>query len=137
MDTIKAGLSEAERDVLRGLWDHGPGTVRQVMQLLTERGRRWTYSTVATLLRRLEAKGYAASQTIDSVLVYRAALSRDDLLEQRLKDAAVELCDGAEVPLVFLALVQGNRFSAQELDRIQRIIEAARENQGRSPKPKS
>jgi BlaI family penicillinase repressor len=136
MDEIKASLSEAEREALRALWDHGPGTVRQIMELLGERGRGWVYSTVATLLRRLEGKGYSASETVGGSLVYRAALSREDLLERRLKDAAVELCDGAEAPLVFLALVQGNRFTAEELDRIQRIIDEARKRRGGPAKAK-
>lgn len=129
MDEIKAGLSDAEREALRALWDHGPGTVRTLMELMAERGRRWAYSTVATLLRRLEHKGYAASEPAGGSLVYRAAISRDDLLDRRLKDAAVELCDGAAAPLV-LALVQGNRFTSEELDRIRGIIDEARKGQG-------
>jgi BlaI family transcriptional regulator, penicillinase repressor len=128
MDEIKAGLSEAEREALRALWDHGPGTVRQIMELITARGRRWAYSTVATLLRRLESKGYSASESVAGSLVYRAALSREDLLDRRLKDAAIELCDGEAAPLV-LALVQGNQFSADELDRIRQIIDEARKGQ--------
>jgi BlaI family penicillinase repressor len=135
MDKIKAGLSDAEREALRILWDYGPGTVRRLMELLVERGHRWAYSTVATLLRRLEGKGYSASESVGGSLVYRATLSREDLLERRLKDAAVELCDGAEAPLVFLALVQGNRFTTAELDRIRQIIDDAKKREGRSPKP--
>ncbi len=129
VDEIKAGLSEAERDTLRALWNHGPQTVRRMMELHAEGGRRWAYSTVATLLRRLEAKGYAASESVSGSLLYRASVSREDLLERRLKDVAVEICDGAEAPLVFLTLVQGNRFTADELDRIRRIIDEARARQ--------
>ncbi len=125
MDEIKAGLSEAEREALRVLWERGPGTVRQVMDAIGERGRTWAYSTVATLLRRLETKGYAASETVGASLQYRARVSREDLLERRLHDAAAELCDGEAVPLV-LALVQGNRFTADELDRIRKLIDEAR-----------
>jgi predicted transcriptional regulator len=133
MDEIKAGLSEAERETLRALWDQGAGTVRQMMALLAERGRRWAYATVATLLRRLEGKGYASSELVGGTLVYRAKFSREDLLERRLKDAAAELCDGAAAPLV-LALVQGNRFTTEELDRIRRLIDEARKEQGGPPK---
>jgi BlaI family penicillinase repressor len=125
MDEIKAGLSDAEREALNALWDRGPGTVRQLLEFIEARGRQWAYSTVATLLRRLESKGYAASESMNGSLVYRAALSREDLLERRLKEAAAELCDGAAVPLV-LALVQGNRFTTEELDRIRRIIDEAK-----------
>jgi predicted transcriptional regulator len=127
-DEIRAGLSDAEREALRALWDHGPGTVRQIRELFDRQGRQWAYSTVATLLRRLESKGYAASELDGGALRYRAAVSRAELLDQRLKDAAFELCNGAAAPLV-LALVQGNRFSAQELERIQRIIDEARREQ--------
>jgi predicted transcriptional regulator len=122
---IRADLSDAEREALRALWDHGPATVRSVKDLLAGRGKRWAYSTVATLLRRLEAKGYAASESDGGPLVYRAAVSREGLLERRLKDAADELCDGEAAPLV-LALVQGNRFTAEELDRFRRLIDEAR-----------
>jgi BlaI family penicillinase repressor len=125
MDEIRAGLSDAEREALNALWDRGPATVRQLLELIEARGRQWAYSTVATLLRRLESKGYATSESVNGSLVYRAAVSREDLLDRRLKEAAAELCDGAAVPLV-LALVQGNRFTTEELDRIRRIIDEAK-----------
>ena len=60
------------------------------MDLSGERGRAWAYSTVATLLRRLEAKGYAASEPVGGPLVYRATVSREDLIDRRLKDAAAD-----------------------------------------------
>ena len=125
MDEIKAGLSDTEREALGALWDHGPGTVRQLLKLFETRGRRWAYSTVATLLRRLESKGYATSESLHGSLVYRATVSREALLDRRLKEAAAELCDGAAAPLV-LALVQGNRFTTEELDRIRQLIDEAK-----------
>jgi BlaI family transcriptional regulator, penicillinase repressor len=125
MDEIKAGLSDAEREALGALWDRGPGTVRQLLEFFETRGRHWAYSTVATLLRRLESKGYATSESVSGSLVYRAAVSREDLLDRQLKEAAAELCDGAAAPLV-LALVQGNRFTKDELERIRKLIDEAK-----------
>jgi BlaI family transcriptional regulator, penicillinase repressor len=118
------GLSEAERDVLKVLWDHGPGTVRAINDVLTERGRRWAYTTVATLLQRLQAKHYVTADSSVVPHVYTAVVSREQLLDRRLKDAAEELCDGQAAPLI-LALVQGNRFSATELDRMRRLLDEA------------
>lgn len=126
----KAGLSESEREVLRALWDHGPGTVRQINEVLAERGRRWAYTTVLTLLRRLQAKEYAASDSTGVAHVFRAAVTREELLDRRLKDTADELCEGSAAPLI-LALVQGNRFSADELARFRRLLDEAR----KKPKP--
>ena len=128
------GLSESEREVLKALWDHGPGTVREINALLARRGRRWAYTTVATLLQRLLAKQYVASDPTVVPHVYRAAVTRDELLGRRLQDAADELCDGRAAPLV-LALVQGGRFSAEELARLRRLLDEAAGSPGPEPPP--
>jgi BlaI family transcriptional regulator, penicillinase repressor len=131
----RPGLSDAERDVLKVLWDHGPRTVRETNEVLKKRGRRWAYTTVATLLQRLAAKQYVASDPSAVPHVYRADVTRDELLESRLKDAADEFCDGRAAPLV-LALVQGNRFSAAELARLRRLLDEAGDGPPSSRKPK-
>jgi BlaI family transcriptional regulator, penicillinase repressor len=118
------GLSEAESEVLRVLWDHGPGAVRDIREALTNQGRKWAYTTVATLLQRLQTKQYVASDSSVVPHVYRAAVTREGLLDRRLKDAAEELCDGQAAPLL-LALVQGNRFSAEDLARFRRVLDEA------------
>jgi BlaI family penicillinase repressor len=132
----RPGLSDAEREVLKVLWDHGPATVREINEVLKRRGRRWAYTTVATLLQRLSGKQHVASDPSAVPHVYRAIVTRDELLECRLKDAADELCDGRAAPLV-LALVQGNRFSAEELVRLRRLLEQAATKSSSSTKPKS
>jgi predicted transcriptional regulator len=130
------GLSEAEREVLRVLWDHGPGTVRELNEVLKHRGRRWAYTTVATLLQRLAVKQFVRSDPSAVPHVYRAMVTRDEMLERRLQEAADELCDGRAAPLV-LALVQGNRFSAEELARLRRLLDEAAAGSSRSPKSNS
>jgi predicted transcriptional regulator len=126
----RPGLSDAEREVLRVLWDEGPGTVRSIREALAAQGRTWAYTTVATLLQRLQAKEYAVSDAAVIPHVYRAAVSREELLDRRLQDAAEEFCDGQVAPLL-LALVQKHQFSAEELTRIRQLLDAAR----RRPRP--
>lgn len=130
------GLSDAEREVLKVLWDHGPGTVRAINEELERRGRRWAYTTVATLLQRLAAKRFLVSDPSTIPHVYRATVTRDELLERRLKDAADELCDGQAAPLV-LALVQGNRFSPEELARLRQMLDLAAGRSASKSKPRS
>jgi BlaI family transcriptional regulator, penicillinase repressor len=129
------GLSESEQEVLKVLWDRGPGNVREIKDVLADRGRRWAYTTVATLLQRLQAKQYVVADSSVVPHVYRAIVTRDELLDRRLKDAAAELCDGQAAPLI-LALVQGNRFTAEELARFRRLLDEAA-GASRPPKPKS
>jgi BlaI family penicillinase repressor len=118
-------LSEAEMEVLKVLWDLGPSNVRAINSELQCRGRSWAYTTVSTLLQRLTAKEVVASTSETVPHVYRATVLRDALLERRLKEAADDLCDGAAAPLV-LALVQGNRFTTEELSRFQSLLDTAR-----------
>jgi predicted transcriptional regulator len=132
----RPGLSEAEREVLKVLWDHGTGTVREINEVLKHQGRRWAYTTVATLLQRLAAKQYVAGDPSAVPHIYRPVVTRHELLERRLKEAADELCDGRAAPLV-LALVQGNRFSAEELVRLRRLLDESAGGASSSSKSKS
>lgn len=117
----RPGLSEAERDVLRALWDEGPGTVRQIRGWLEARGRTWAYTTVLTLLQRLAAKGCVASDASGPAHVFRAEASREDLLQDRLRNLADELCEGETAPLV-LSLVTNHKFSPEEIARFRAIL---------------
>jgi predicted transcriptional regulator len=94
------------------------------MEVLAGRGRRWAYTTVATLLQRLQTKHYVVVDSSVVPHVYQAVVTREQLVDRRLKEAAEELCDGRAAPLI-LALVQGNRFSAAELARLRRLLDDA------------
>jgi predicted transcriptional regulator len=118
----RPSVSTTELEVLKVLWEHGPATVREVAGVLHSQGRSWAYNTVLTLLQRLQAKGYAASDKGGVAHVFRAAVSRNHLLRQRLQDLADQLCEGTPAPLV-LALVEGQRFSAQEIEQFRRLLD--------------
>ncbi len=115
-------ISETELDVLKVLWEHGPATVRQVNAVLRRRGRRYAYTTVLTLLQRLEAKGHARSDKGGVAHVFSAAVSRDGLLRRRLNELADELFGGTATPLV-QALVEGHRFSPEEIEQLRRLLD--------------
>ncbi len=118
----RVGLSDAEREVLRAMWDEGPATVRQLRAALEARGKTWAYTTVLTLLQRLQAKGCVESDTTGSAHVFRPLASREDLLQDGLKVLADELCEGAPAPLV-LALVTGHKFSIEEIARFRSLLD--------------
>jgi BlaI family penicillinase repressor len=123
-------VSETELEILKAIWEHGPGTVREINARLRPTGRRWAYTTVLTLLQRLEAKGYVASNKTGLAHVFRAVVSRDRLLRQRLKDLAQQLCEGAPAPLV-LALVESQHFSEQEIEQFRRLLDELEKGKGK------
>ena len=122
MDTPQSPVGGAELEVLKTLWEFGPGTVREVNARLTRQGRSWAYTTVQTMLQRLEAKGFVRSDRSGSAHVYRAAVSREELLGRRLRELADQFCDGTASPLV-LALVEGTRFTPEEIQQLRQLLD--------------
>ncbi len=118
---MKPDITEAEMEVLKALWKSGGGTVREVAEALSAKKAR-AYTTLQTLLKRLEDKGVVAVEKGSVPHVYRAAVSRHGLVKVRLKALAEDLCDGAAGPLV-LALVDQRKFSKKELDSFKSLIE--------------
>ena len=115
-------LGGAEFDVLKSLWEVGPATVREVLTHLHERGRHVAYTTVQTLLTRLEQKRYVTSDKSDLAHVFRARVTRDRVTRTRLKNLMSQLYDGAAGPLV-LQLVRTERLTPDELDQLHKLIE--------------
>ena len=120
-------LGEAELGVLRTLWDTGPATVREVLAHLHRRGRRVAYTTVQTLLTRLEQKRYVTSDKSDLAFVYRARVSRERVTRSRLKAMVRQLYDGAAGPLA-LQLIRNERLTPKEIEELQRLIDKLAED---------
>jgi predicted transcriptional regulator len=118
----KIELAAGELDVMKALWDAGPSTVRETMFRLHQSGRRVAYTTVMTVLSRLEKKGFVTSDKSDVAYVYRAKVSRDRVIGARVREIVKQLYDGAAAPLV-LQLMQSERFSHDEIAEFQRLID--------------
>src|SRR6478609_677420 len=115
-------ISDAERQVLLTLWEHGPSSVRDVLAHLERAGSDWSRSTVITLLQRLERKGYVASDKSEHAFLFRAAVTREDLLSKRLSELADDLCDGQWMPLL-LAFARREKLKPNEVAEVQRLVD--------------
>lgn len=130
--------SETEQAVLKVLWDLESGTVREVLAALNEQGHQWAYTTVQTLLTRLMAKGYVSADRSGPAHVYRAAVSRGELLQQRLSALADTFCEGTTSPLM-LALVEGSQLTPAEIAQFRELLDkleaekAGRKKKGGKP----
>ena len=118
----RSPVSDAELEVLKVLWAAGPATVRDVSASLRGRRRRLAYNTVLTLLTRLKEKGYVAADRRDTAHLFRARVTREDLLGSTLSAIADRVCDGTASPLVH-ALVRGQRFSAEEIAHFRKLLD--------------
>ncbi len=87
-----ASLGDLERAVMDVLWsrDPGPGlTVRQVLDDLTDRDL--AYTTVMTVLARLESKGMTSRERDGRAWRYSAAATREALTVQAMRSPLHDL----------------------------------------------
>ena len=122
MGVPKTTVSDAELMVLKVLWTHGPGTVRDVESHLPRRRQPLAYNTILTLLSRLKHKGYVASDGRGQAHVFRATVTRDEVLGHGLRTLADRIGDGTASPLVH-ALVRRGDLSAEDIAELRRLLD--------------
>lgn len=99
-------LSDTERQVMAVVWDRGPSRVREVLEVLNDRGRDWAYTTAKTVLDRLENKGYLTRDRSSRAHTYRPRISREELAQRRVRELRARFSPESTRPLI-RALVEG------------------------------
>jgi predicted transcriptional regulator len=115
-------LTRYELEVMEILWDRGSASVRDVHEALQE-SRRPAYTTIATIVSRLEEKGVVRrSDRVGNALVFEPLLTRRASL-RRLVDDFLDIFQGSPQPLL-QHLVESGKVSLADL---QALEQAARE----------
>jgi predicted transcriptional regulator len=112
---------------LQILWEQGPLTVRQLMQLLP-RGDRQPYTTVLGLLQTMEKAGLVTHQEKAQTYRYVPAVSREEATGTLLRDFLSRFFSGSAEALI-LGLVDSQALSPNDLREIE-----AKLNSSSSPK---
>lgn len=115
-------VTDAELAVLQVLWELPGATIRQLTDRLYPRGGSSHFATVQKLLERLEGKRFVRREREASPQQFEAAVSRDQLLGQRLKTLAKTLCGGSITPLL-TTLVQNESLEAGDRKALRDLIE--------------
>jgi predicted transcriptional regulator len=109
-------MSPAETEVLRLVWESRQATVQHVYDALPA-NRKVTYVTIATLLRRLEEKGYLKHRVRGKAFVYTPAANKEDVIKRTINDLVQRLFGGNPVPLMqHLAL--HSEISDEDIERL-------------------
>ena len=116
-------LGELERDILSIVWRVGSVTAEQVRE---ELDRPLKDSTVRTVLRRLEEKGYLAHTMENRTFYYQPAESRQRVAGRAVKRIVDWFCEGS-VEELLVGMVDSKVLDRTELQRLADRIAAARE----------
>jgi len=102
------------------VWERGTATVRDVYEALLER-RRVAYTTVMTMMKILESKGYLSRKQVDRAYVYKPAQPKKRVIQAMVRDFVNRVFNGSAEPLL-VHLIEDRHLSADEIEEIQRLI---------------
>jgi BlaI family transcriptional regulator, penicillinase repressor len=120
-DHDPAELGELERDILLIVWKLGSATAEQARE---ELGRPLKDSTVRTVLRRLEEKGYLVHGIENRTFIYRPAESQQRVAGRAAKRIVDWFCGGS-VEALLIGMVDSKVLDRAELQKMAaRIAEA-------------
>ncbi|MBN1361775.1 MAG: BlaI/MecI/CopY family transcriptional regulator [Sedimentisphaerales bacterium] len=115
----RPAMSPAETEVLRLVWQCQEATVQQVYDALPPT-RKVAYVTVATLLRRLEEKGYLRHRVNGKAFVYTPAAKKEDVIRRTISDLVERLFGGNPVPLM-QHLAQHSGMTDEDIERLKEL----------------
>ena len=121
-----AELGELEREILSIIWRLGDATADQVRESLE---RPLKDSTIRTVLRRLEEKGYLAHSIDNRTFVYRPAQSPQKVAGRAVQRIVDWFCAGSVEDLL-VGMVDSKVVSRAELERLARRIATAKTQEG-------
>jgi predicted transcriptional regulator len=115
---VDIAFTDREADVMQILWDHGPSVVAEVRELLND---SLAYTTVLTILRTLESKGYVRHEEEGRVHRYFAAVEQRAARRSALRRLKQKLFKGS-AELLFMHLVADQKLSPDQLKRMRQLL---------------
>ena|SRR2546423_286317 len=116
-------LTDAEARIMAILWQRQSATVAEVVAALKKK-RAVTYSTVQTMLRILEMKGYVSHEKVARAFIYRPRVDARQARRRALKNLMARLFNGSPSLLV-LNVLEDAQIDSEELQRLKKFIEDA------------
>jgi BlaI family transcriptional regulator, penicillinase repressor len=119
-------LTGQELEIMKIVWDLERATVRDVYQALLER-RKVAYTTVMTMMKILEQKGYLKKSQEDRAYVYRPAQPKRQVIGVMVREFINRVFNGSAEPLL-VHLVEEHHLSRKDLEEIARLRKPRRES---------
>jgi BlaI family penicillinase repressor len=113
-------LGEVEQAVLEHVWAKGPCTAEDTRAALADT-RPMKESTVRTVLRRLEEKGYVSHTTEGRTFIFRASQDRQNVAVRAVRSIIDRFCGGSAEELL-IGMVDHEVLDRKQLERLTRRI---------------
>ena len=120
-------FTDRELDVMDVLWESGASTVAEVQEALTD---ELAYTTVLTILRTLEEKGYVAHEEEGRAYRYYALVARAEAGASAVKRLMRKLFRGSP-ELLLTHLVSQRQLTKEQLEAMRTLLDERIDREGR------
>ena len=120
MRSRSSTLTGQELEIMKVIWARQTATVRDVYEALRER-RKVAYTTVMTMMKILEQKGYLNRKQVERAYVYRPAQPKSRVIRAMVKDFVNRVFNGSAEPLL-VHLIEDRHLTADEIEEFRRLI---------------
>ncbi len=117
-------LAERELQIMKVLWQKDRATVREVQDALAA-VQPLAYTSVLTMMRILEQKGYLEHEEKERTFIYRPCISETQASRSLIRDLIDRVFDGS-AGLLVQSVLDAEEITPEELARLKQMI-AARE----------
>ena len=112
-------LSSRELDVMNVLWERGSATVSEVLEAIPD---DLAYTTVLTILRRLEKKGHVGHETEGKAHRYMAHVQREEAQDSALQRVTRKLFGGSQ-ELLMSRLLRRGTLTEEQLRELRAMVD--------------
>lgn len=117
-------LTEGEWAILTAVWENEPCAAPSVQEELAGR-KKWTYSTVKTMMDRMASKGLLRKERIRNLFLYRSAITKKQAQSGEVMRAVKRAFDGALTPMMQF-LLDSDSLSQEQLSEMEALIKKKR-----------
>lgn len=117
---IDIGLTEAEWEIMKVVWEKQPCAAGTVQEAL-EKSKDWAYSTVKTTMDRMVEKGFLQIEKIRNLQLFRSCISQVDAKRGEFRRMLKRAFNGALTPMMQF-LIEHEGLSKNEAEQLRESI---------------
>ena len=120
------GISEAEWEVMKILWESAPKTANEIVEKL-QGHVKWQPKTVKTLISRLLKKQAIAFEKEDRVYRYSPLVGKEDCLREENQSFLKRVYNG-ELNVMLTSFLSSRQLSEKDIEELKQILDRAKKD---------
>ena len=113
-------LSHSEENIMRHLWQLREGVIHDILEKLPE--PKPPYTTVSSIVRLLEKKGFVDHKAHGKTYIYFPAVSREQYARRSFSDLVKHYFEGSHKNMISF-IVNENALNPEEMDELKHLMD--------------